>query len=468
MRSALTMLRVGGPNSAYKSEYNDVPAVDAPYTILNRQGSSMKNYPVFTKHGASRWLVLLVAGLPFVLNACSLSTVPLQRSNSSSGSVQQPQPTPTAQQPPQQGGASSGSSGSTGQATSGNSNASTQNQQAGGSAGGWQVPAEQQAVVKVVQQVNPAVVTVVNQLDPQQQGFSGEARGSGVVIDNSGRIVTNNHVIAGAAQNGLQVIFSDGANVPAQLVGADPINDLAVLKVTRQPAAVAKLGDSSGLKVGETVIAIGSALGDFQNTVTVGVVSGLNRTLEGQTSRMDNMIQTDAAINRGNSGGPLLNLSGEVIGINTAVVRDTGTGTTSSDVAEGLGFAIPVNTIKTVSEQLIQRGSRPIPYLGVATTPVTRQIASYYQLKDQNGNLLTQGMLITEVSPNTPAEKAGLQAGDVIISANNTPVSANQPLGNIITRMSVGDKLTLQIIRQATGANGTAQPMTINATLGQR
>lgn len=326
------------------------------------------------------------------------------------------------------------------------------------------MPAEQQAVVKVVQQLNPAVVTVVNELDPNQQGFSGEARGSGVVIDSSGRIITNNHVVEGAAQNGLQVIFSDGTKVPAQLVGADPTNDLAVLKVDRQLSTVAKLGDSSHLMVGESVIAIGSALGDFQNTVTVGVVSGLNRTLQGETSSMDNMIQTDAAINHGNSGGPLINLSGEVIGINTAVVRDTGNGA-NSDVAEGLGFAIPVNTVKAVSSQLIERGSRPRPYLGVTTEPITRQAASYYQLKDQNGRLLTDGLLVREVAPGSAAEKAGIQSGDVIISSNNTRVGTDQPLGTIISGMNVGDQLTLQIIRQA---GGKGNPMTIHATVGQR
>ncbi len=430
----------------------------------------MENFSVSTRRRGTRWLLAFIICLPFVLGACSLSTVPLQKTNSPNSSAAQP--TPTAQQ--QQSGKTtsqgdngngSGSGSGFGQTPGNNSNSSGQNQQAGGSAGGgWQIPAEQQAVVKVVQQVNPAVVTVVNQLDPRQQGFSGEARGSGVVIDSTGRIITNNHVVEGAAQNGLQVILSDGTSVPAQLVGRDQVNDLAVLKIDRSLNTVARLGDSSQLMVGETVIAIGSALGDFQNTVTVGVVSGLNRSLQGETSHMDNMIQTDAAINHGNSGGPLLNLSGEVIGINTAVVRASGNGA-SSDVAEGLGFAIPVNTVKTVSNELIQRGSKPTPYLGVATTPVTRQVASYYQLKDQNGNVLTGGVLVTEVSPNTPADKAGIQAGDVIISANNTPLTADQPLGGIITRMSVGDQLSLRIIRQASG-NG--QPMTINATLGQR
>lgn len=428
----------------------------------------MENFSVSPMRRAPRRLVALIICLPFLLGACSLSTVPLQKTNSSSGATLQP--TSVAQQ--QQGGKTTaqGNNGSNlggglAPAPGDSSSNSGQNQQAGGSAGGgWQIPAEQQAAVKVVQQVNPAVVTVVNQLDPRQAGFSGEARGSGIVIDSAGHIVTNNHVIEGSAQNGLQVIFSDGTTAPAQLVGADPVNDLAVLKVSRQPSAVARLGDSTNLLVGETVIAIGSALGDFQNTVTVGVVSGLNRTLQGDTSNMDNMIQTDAAINHGNSGGPLLNLSGEVIGINTAVVRGSANGA-GGDVAEGLGFAIPVNTVKTVSTQLIQNGSRPTPYLGVATTPVTPQIAAYYQLKDQNGRLLTDGVLVTEVQPGTPAERSGLQAGDVIISANNTPITADQPLGGVITRMAVGDKLTLQIIRQA---NGGGQQVTINATLGQR
>ncbi len=331
--------------------------------------------------------------------------------------------------------------------------------------GVWQVPAEQQAVVKVVEQVSPAVVTVVNKLDSSQSGFEGEARGSGVIIDNDGHIITNNHVVEGAAEGGLSVIFTNGENVPVTLVGTDNISDLAVLKVDRQVSAMAPLGHSDALKVGESVIAIGSALGDFRNTVTVGVVSGLNRTLTGDNGiNMTDMIQTDAAINHGNSGGPLLNLSGEVVGINAAVVRSTGSsGLTdgSGDVAEGLGFAIPVDTVRTISGQLIRIGKVPRPYLGVDTRAISPMLASYYNLKDENGNLLDHGVIVRSVYQDSAADKAGLRQGDVIVSINGNTIDDNHPLVNVLMNFQPGDQVELSIIR-----NGRTS--TVKATLGTR
>lgn len=325
---------------------------------------------------------------------------------------------------------------------------------------GWQVPAEKQAAVMVVEKLSPAVVTVVNRLDASQ-GFSGEARGSGVIIDGEGRIITNNHVIEGAANGGLQVIFYNGETAQATLLGADALSDIAVLKVDHDVPAFAELGNSGNLKVGETVIAIGSALGDFENTVTVGVVSGLNRTLQrGDGTNMENMIQTDAAINHGNSGGPLLNLSGQVIGINTAVVRGSGVGN-DGDVAEGLGFAIPVDTVKTVSAQLISNGKVTRPFLGVRTRPVNRVLASYYDLRDESGNLLETGALIESVVKASAAEKAGLQAGEVITTINNIPIDDNHPLVNILTNFQPNDTVTLHVLR-----NGKARDLQV--VLGTR
>jgi 2-alkenal reductase len=322
------------------------------------------------------------------------------------------------------------------------------------------VPAEKQAAVMVVDKVSPAVVTVVNRLDASQ-GFSGEARGSGVIIDTEGRIITNNHVVEGAANGGLQVIFYNGETSQATLLGADSLSDLAVLRVDRPVPAYAELGSSADLMVGETVIAIGSALGDFENTVTVGVVSGLNRTLQRDDgTNMENMIQTDAAINHGNSGGPLLNLSGQVIGINTAVVRGSGIGN-DGDVAEGLGFAIPVDTVKTISAQLISNGTVTRPYLGVRTRPVNRVLASYYDLRDENGNLLEAGALIEEVISGTAAQKAGLQAGQVIVKVNEITLDEDHPLANVLTNFQPGDTVTLHMI-----GNGAARD--IQVKLGTR
>jgi 2-alkenal reductase len=205
-----------------------------------------------------------------------------------------------------------------------------------------------------VQQAGPAVVTVINTMQVTTRGRFGpatqtaEASGSGIIIDEAGYIVTNQHVVEN--QTALEVIFSDGTRAPATLVGEDASIDLAVIKVNVAVPAVAKLGDSNALEPGQPVIAIGTALGDFQNTVTAGIISGLHRQLDDTTLVAQDLIQTDAAINHGNSGGPLLDLEGNVIGINTAVVRaDDSVG----DIAEGLGFAIPSNTVKTVVERLI-------------------------------------------------------------------------------------------------------------------
>ena len=317
---------------------------------------------------------------------------------------------------------------------------------------------EQEAAVQVVDKVGPAVVTVINTLDPRQnQGFSGQASGSGVIIDSGGYIVTNNHVVAG--QQSLEVIFADATTAAAQLVGADLYSDLAVLKVNSKMPAVATLGNSDALRPGETVIAIGSALGDFRNTVTVGVISGLNRTLQAdQGINMENMIQTDAAINHGNSGGPLINLRGEVIGVNTAVLRNVA-GT--SDPAEGLGFAIPSNTVKDITAQLIRTGRVPRPYLGIDSQPVSRMMSAYYGLVDENGQLLDRGVLVIQVAPGSPAETAGLQPGDVLVAVNDQQIGADNALTNVLVHFNVGDTVTLTLYR-----NG--QQQRVPATLGQQ
>jgi 2-alkenal reductase len=417
----------------------------------------MNKFTVSPGHRAPVWWLLVVLVLPAVLGACSLSSVEVGQSGTATAapSANRQANTAVSQQdssPDNQDNSSPGGSGGSG----GNLD-SPPAQQAGGSAGSaWQIPAEQQAVVKVVEQVNPAVVTVVNRLDPRQ-GFGGEARGSGVVIDEEGRIITNFHVIEGAVEGGLQVIFIDGTIAPAGLIGGDRDNDLAVLKVDVEIKAVATLADSSKVKVGETVIAIGSALGEFSNTVTVGVVSGTNRDLEGQDVQLENLIQTDAAINHGNSGGPLLNLSGEVIGINTAVVR----GADGGDVAEGLGFAIPANRVKTVAGRIIQQEGKPRPFLGVATEPVTPQLAAYYDLRGPNGRLLNSGVLVVEVVPGSAADDVGLAPGDVILSIDDTALNEDNPLADVLAQYEAGQTIRLQVVR-----NGSSHD--VDVTLGGR
>jgi serine protease Do len=309
------------------------------------------------------------------------------------------------------------------------------------------------AVTKAVQTVGPSVVTVVGTIPGQQTffGYSGDATstGSGIFISSDGYILTNNHVIEGAQQ--LQVIFADGSQQDATLVGTDQYSDLAVLKISGTVPAVATLGNSDALNPGETVIAIGSPLGDFKNTVTVGVVSATGRSIDtGQGYTIDGLIQTDAAINQGNSGGPLVDLAGEVIAINTLIIRDSGTGT----VTEGLGFAIPINTARVVSEQIIQNGHVSRPYLGISWQPITPRVAAVYRLPVQ------YGVYITDITANSPASQAGLQVGDIITGIDNTTLDETHAYINTLFQYNAGDKVTLTIYR-----NG--KQIQVQATLGE-
>jgi serine protease Do len=309
------------------------------------------------------------------------------------------------------------------------------------------------AVTTSVQNVGPAVVTVVATIPGQQTYFGrtgdSTSTGSGVFISSDGYILTNNHVIEGGKQ--FQVIYSDGTQHDASLVGTDQYSDLAVLKVTSPVPAVALLGNSDALNPGETVIAIGSPLGDFKNTVTVGVVSATGRSIDtGEGYSIDGLIQTDAAINQGNSGGPLVDLAGEVIAINTLIIRNSGTGT----VTEGLGFAIPINTARVVTEQIIQKGYVSRPYLGINWQPITPRVAAMYRLPVQ------YGVYITDVDYNSPASQAGLQIGDIITGIDNTSLDDTHAYINTLFQYSAGDTVTLTVMR-----NG--KQVQIQATLGE-
>ena len=287
-----------------------------------------------------------------------------------------------------------------------------------------------------VRKTGPAVVTVINQM--QDSGFGGaSASGSGVIVDSEGYVVTNNHVVEN--QQSLEVIFSDGTKSSATLVGTDPFSDLAVIKVDAEVPAVAEFGDSDALEPGQPVVAIGSALGDFANTVTAGVVSALHRDLDdaGGSPAMQNLIQTDAAINHGNSGGPLLDITGKVIGINVAVVRGSGF---SGDVAEGLGFAIPSNTAREVVNQLIDNGAVERPYIGISYQLINPQIAAYYDLSRDSG------LYVTDVQPGSPAEDAGLTQGTIIVKFDGTDVTGSTSLLELLMKHKVGETITLTII----------------------
>jgi serine protease Do len=309
------------------------------------------------------------------------------------------------------------------------------------------------AITQAVQNVGPAVVTVVATIPGQQTffGYSGDSTstGSGIFISTDGYILTNNHVIEGGKS--YQIIYSDGSQADATLVGTDQYSDLAVLKVNGTVPAVATLGNSDALNPGETVIAIGSPLGDFKNTVTVGVVSATGRSIDtGSGYSIDGLIQTDAAINQGNSGGPLVNLAGEVVAINTLIVRSTGTGT----VAEGLGFAIPINTARVISEQLIQNGFVSRPYLGISYQPITPRVAAVYRLPVQ------YGVYITDIYANSPASQAGLRVGDIITAIDTTNLDDTHEYLNTLFQYSAGDVVTLTV-------NRNGQSIQVQVTLGE-
>ncbi len=308
-------------------------------------------------------------------------------------------------------------------------------------------------ITDAVQKVGPAVVTVVGTI-PGQTSFFGSSgtetvSGSGIFISSQGYVLTNNHVVDGT--NSLNIVLSDGTQEKATIVGTDPYNDIAVLKADGKVPAVATLGNSDVLKPGESVIAIGSPLGDFKNTVTVGVVSATGRSIDtGNGYQIEGLIQTDAAINEGNSGGPLVNLAGEVIGINTLIVRGTGNGT----VAEGLGFAIPINTAQAVATQIIEKGYFAHPYMGIGYQPIAPDIAAAYNLPVQ------WGAYVTRVAAGSPASKAGLQQGDIITQIDNVTLDANHSYLNTLYTYKPGDTVTLSVIR-----NG--QTMQIQITLGE-
>jgi S1-C subfamily serine protease len=291
-----------------------------------------------------------------------------------------------------------------------------------------------------VRVTGPAVVTVINQLAGGNTRIgplgSPTASGSGVVVDQRGYIVTNNHVVED--QKSLEVIFSDGKKVPATLVGTDPFSDLAVIKVDTQISTVAQFADSDQLEPGQPVVAIGSALGDFRNTVTAGVVSALHRDIEdaGSTA-LRNLIQTDAAINHGNSGGPLIDLDGRVVGINVAVVRGAGLG---GDIAEGLGFAIPSNTAHAVVDQLVSKGAVERPFIGISYQPITPQIAAYYELPRE------QGILVSEVVADGPADKAGIKAKTIITRFDGVELTSSTSLLEVLMKHKVGDSVPMTIL----------------------
>lgn len=311
------------------------------------------------------------------------------------------------------------------------------------------------AITRVVEEVGPAVVTITAEV-PVTSSFywfpstqNSTSVGSGVIISDQGYILTNNHVVEGSTS--LTVEFANGEQVPAQLISSDVFTDLAVIKAEGTMPAIAKLGDSSLLKSGETAIAIGSPLGSFKNTVTVGVISATGRFLESDSGfNMENLIQTDAAINQGNSGGPLVNLAGEVIGINVMIVRGS---SMTQTYAEGLGFAIPSETARLIAEQIIANGTFSRPYLGIRWSDISPSMAARYNFP------VNYGVYVLGVESGSPAYNGGIRQNDILSKIGDYEIDSNNAFYNCLFKFSPGDTVVISLIRNN-------RQMTVEVTLG--
>ena len=287
------------------------------------------------------------------------------------------------------------------------------------------------AVVHVVDQVGPAVVSIAIQRQANAQAPEGMAAGSGVIIAPDGFVLTNSHVVDHA--NEIEVGLLDGTTLPARLVGTDPATDLAVVRANANGLPSAQLGDSVTLRVGQLVIAIGNPLG-FSNTVSTGVVSALGRALRGQSGRLiENIIQTSVPLNPGNSGGPLVDSRGCVVGINTAMIA----------VAQGIGFAVPVNTAKFVVGELVTHGKVRRAFLGFAgqVVPIGRRVQRYFELPK------TTAVQVVSVEPNGPAQRAGLLEGDRIIALNDQAIATVDDIHHFLTTHIGGETIVLTLLR---------------------
>ncbi|HVA96305.1 MAG TPA: trypsin-like peptidase domain-containing protein [Candidatus Acidoferrales bacterium] len=327
-----------------------------------------------------------------------------------------------------------------------------------------QIVTEESVTVNIVKKFGPSVVTITGTATQSQQSspfgfgpfqFFGvnpggpnvqqpdqnqpQSIGSGFIVTSDGMIVTNKHVVSDTTMT-YQVVTSDGKKYAVKNIYRDPLNDVALVKIDPSQNSDVKLapltlGDSSHLQVGQYVVAIGTALGEFRNTVTTGVISGLGRGItagspyEGSVEQLNNVIQTDAAINPGNSGGPLFNSSGQVIGVNTAVSQN----------GQNIGFAIPIDVIKDVLQNYQQNGQIKRPYLGVSYTLLSKNIAVL--------NNLPEGAYIQEVVSGSPADKAGLMQGDVIVKIDGAQINDKNTLASMIAKDKIGQTITLTIYR---------------------
>ena len=320
--------------------------------------------------------------------------------------------------------------------------------------------------IAVYEKVADGVVNITSiavQMDFFFNAYPTQGSGSGSILDTKGHILTNHHVVANAQK--LEVTLADGSKWSAKLIGSDPDNDLAVIKIDapKEKLKVIPMGDSKNLRIGQKVLAIGNPFG-FERTLTTGVISSLGRTIRSEVGTLiEDVIQTDAAINPGNSGGPLLNSEGEIIGINSAIISPSGGNV-------GIGFAIPVNTAKRVIPELISKGYVTYPWIGATIQTLIPEVAKYLKLK------IERGALIAEVVKGGPADKAGLRGGtqrvqvgnmivvvggDIVVKADDHDVKTSDELIRYIREKKPGDHLTLKVYRADKSRD-------VKLTLGER
>lgn len=299
---------------------------------------------------------------------------------------------------------------------------------------------EESARIDATKKISSSVVSIIISNSVTNlfgQEIKQQGGGSGIIVSSDGLILTNKHV-ANDINAQYTIFLANGKSYPAIVKSTDPLNDLAILKMNASGLKSAELGDSNDLQISQNVIAVGFALGEFKNTVTAGIISGLDRTIEAENEKLEGMLQTDAAINSGNSGGPLVNMSGQVIGVNTAMASS----------AENIGFAIPINVAKKAIEDVKKYGYIRRPFIGVHYVEVTPQISKANNLGVEYGALVySNDPRVLAVVPGSPAAKIGIKEGDIITALNDEKIDNDHSLNSLLQKYNPGDKVEITYFR---------------------